>query len=284
MTNKKDFITFETAWCPGCGDFGILEALRETCSELGLDPHKLLVVGGIGQAAKTTQYINGNSFAGLHGRALPPAAAAKIVNHELKVVINTGDGDSYGEGGNHFIHNIKRNADITHFVHNNQIYGLTKGQASPTTAEGQITTLQFDGVKSMPLDPLALSLTLGAGFIARGFAGDIPHLVDLMKQAITFKGYAHLDILQPCVVWNKVNTFKWYKDRVYKLSEDYDNTDYDNAYKKSKEFGDKIPIGVLYKVEKPTYGDSFKFIKDGEALVNRKLNPLDAKILMNDFI
>ena len=281
---QKEYNLYEPTWCPGCGNYMIRTALKQALEELEIPPHKVVISSGIGQAAKIPHYIGVNGFNGLHGRAIPPAIAIKLSNKDLNVIVESGDGDSYGEGGNHFIHAVRRNIDIAHFVHNNQIYGLTKGQASPTTAEGQITTLQFDGVKSMPLDPLALSLTLGAGFIARGFAGDIPHLVDLMKQAITFKGYAHLDILQPCVVWNRVNTFKWYKDRVYKLSEDYDNTDYDNAYKKAREFGDKIPIGVLYKVEKPTYGDSFKFIKDGEALVDRKINPLDAKVLMGDFI
>ncbi|HLS52828.1 MAG TPA: thiamine pyrophosphate-dependent enzyme, partial [Tissierellaceae bacterium] len=170
-----------------------------------------------------------------------------------------------------------------HFVHDNQIYGLTKGQGSPTTAKGQVTTLQFDGVKTEPLKPLALSLTMGAGFVARGFSGDIPHLVELMKEAILYKGYAHLDIFQPCVVWNKVNTFGWYKQRVYQLPEDYDYTNYEEAYKKALEFGDKIPIGILYKVEKPTYEDKFEFVKNGPPLVDVELNPLDAEKLMEEF-
>ncbi len=281
---QKEYNLYEPSWCPGCGNFMIRTALKQALEELQIPPHKAVIASGIGQAAKIPHYIGVNGFNGLHGRAMPPAIAIKLSNKDLNVIVESGDGDSYGEGGNHFIHGVRRNINIAHFVHNNQIYGLTKGQGSPTTAEGQITTLQFDGVKNTPLDPLALSLTLGAGFVARGFTGDLPHLVDLMKQAISFKGYAHLDILQPCVVWNKVNTFQWYKDRVYKLSDDYDNTNYEDAYKKAKEFGDKIPIGVLYKVEKPTYEDSFKFIRDGKALVDRELNPLDAKVLMEDFI
>lgn len=281
---QKEYNLYEPSWCPGCGNFIIRTALKQALEELQIPPHKAVIASGIGQAAKIPHYIGVNGFNGLHGRAMPPAIAIKLSNKDLNVIVESGDGDSYGEGGNHFIHGVRRNINIAHFVHNNQIYGLTKGQGSPTTAEGQITTLQFDGVKNTPLDPLALSLTLGAGFVARGFTGDLPHLVDLMKQAISFKGYAHLDILQPCVVWNKVNTFQWYKDRVYKLSDDYDNTNYEDAYKKAKEFGDKIPIGVLYKVEKPTYEDSFKFIRDGKALVDRELNPLDAKVLMEDFI
>lgn len=281
---QKEYNLYEPSWCPGCGNYMIRTALKKALEELQISPYKAVIASGIGQAAKIPHYIGVNGFNGLHGRAIPPAIAIKLSNKDLSVIVESGDGDSYGEGGNHFIHAVRRNADIAHFVHNNQIYGLTKGQGSPTTAKGQITTLQFDGIKNIPLEPLALSLTLGAGFVARGFAGDIPHLVDLMKQAITFKGYAHLDILQPCVVWNKVNTFGWYKDRIYKLSDDYDNANYEEAYKKSREFGENIPIGVLYKVEKPTYGDSFKFIKEGEPLVDRKLDPLDAKKLMDDFI
>ena len=281
---SKEYNLYEPTWCPGCGNYMIRTALKQALEELEIPPYKAVISAGIGQAAKIPHYIGINGFNGLHGRAMPPAIGIKLSNKDLHVIVESGDGDNYGEGGNHLMHAVRRNIDVAHFVHNNQIYGLTKGQGSPTTAEGQITTLQLDGVKSTPLAPLALTLTLGAGFVARGFSGDIPHLVDLMKKAITFKGYAHIDILQPCVVWNKVNTFAWYKDRVYKLDENYDNTDYEAAYKKAREFGDKIPIGVLYKVEKPTYGDSFKFIKEGVPLVDRKLDPLDAEILMNDFI
>ncbi len=281
---KIEYKLYEPTWCPGCGNYMIRAALKQALEELELPPYKVVISSGIGQAAKIPHYIGVNGFNGLHGRAIPPAIAIKLSNKDLNVIVESGEGDSYGEGGNHFMHAVRRNINIAHFVHNNQIYGLTKGQGSPTTAKGQVTTLQFDGVKDNPLEPLALSLTLGAGFVARGFSGDIPHLVDLMKQAITFKGYAHLDILQPCVVWNKVNTFTWYKDRVYKLPDDYDNTNYEEAYKKTKEFGDKIPIGVLYKVEKPTYDDAFKFIRDGKPLVDVILNPLDAKKLLDDFI
>ena len=264
MSNKKDFITFETAWCPGCGDFGILEALRETCTELGLDPHKLLVVGGIGQAAKTTQYINGNSFAGLHGRSLPPAAAAKIANHELTVVVNTGDGDSYGEGGNHFMHNIKRNADITHFVHDNQIYGLTKGQASPTSDQGHVTDFTPDGVNTQPLNPMVAAIGLGAGFVARAFSGDKKHLKSIMKEAINYNGYALVDILQPCVSFNKVNTWAWYNKRVYNLDEDnnYNPTNKLEAFEKALEWGDKIPLGVIYREDRASYTDKISFLKE----------------------
>ena len=278
-----EYELYDPSWCPGCGNFMIRTALKQALEDLHIEPYKTVIVTGIGQAAKMPHFIGANGFNGLHGRALPPAIAIKLSNKDLHVIVESGDGDTYGEGGNHFIHTIRRNIDIAHFVHNNQIYGLTKGQASPTTAMGQKTTLQFDGVKVQPIKPLALSLTMGAGFVARGFSGDIPQLVELMKEAIRFKGYAHLDILQPCVVWNKVNTFSWYKERVYKLDTAYDYTDFEGAYKKSLEFGDKIPTGILYKVEKETYEDRFDFIKRGGPLVDQELDKEELKKLINDF-
>lgn len=281
---KYDYKLYEPSWCPGCGNYMIRTALKQALEELKIEPHEVVISSGIGQAAKMPHYIKVNGFNGLHGRALPPAIGIKLANKDLKVIVESGDGDTYGEGGNHFIHTIRRNIDIAHFVHDNQIYGLTKGQASPTTAMGQKTTLQFDGVKVEPLQPLALAMTMGAGFVARGFSGDIPHLVELMKEAINYKGYALVDILQPCVVWNKVNTFAWYKERVYHLPENYDYTDREKAFEKSMEFGDKIPIGIIYKVEKESYEDKFDFIKNGAPLVDRKLNPLDAEKLMKEFV
>lgn len=282
--NRCEYKLYKPTWCPGCGNYSIHTALKQALEELGLAPHEVVLSSGIGQAAKMPQYIDVNGFNGLHGRALPPAIGIRFANKNLKVIVESGDGDTYGEGGNHFIHTIRRNVDIAHFVHNNQVYGLTKGQASPTTAMGQRTTMQFDGVKLEPVNPIALALAAGAGFVARGFSGDIPHLVYLMKEAITYKGYALLDILQPCVVWNRVNTFRWYRERVYKLPEEYDYTDKKIAYEKAFEFGDRIPIGILYRVEKEIYEDKFDFIKDGEPLVDRYLDPMDAQKLMDEFI
>lgn len=247
------FETYETAWCPGCGNFSILPSLKRALEEMDLDPHDVLSVAGIGQAAKLPQYISANSFCGLHGRSMPAAAAAKIANEKLIVIVNSGDGDSYGEGGNHFIHNIRRNIDLTHFVHDNQIYGLTKGQASPTSQEGHVTDVQPDGSINTPLNPVLLALAMGAGFVARAFSGDQEQLVAIMKQAIAYSGYALVDILQPCVSFNKVNTFTDYSKRVYHLPADYDATDKIKAMKTALEFGEKIPTGVLYNVERPTY-------------------------------
>ena len=278
-----EYELYEPTWCPGW-NYAIRTALKQALEELNLPPHEVVISSGIGQAAKMPQYIKVNGFNGLHGRALPPAIGIKLANKDLKVIVESGDGDTYGEGGNHFIHTIRRNIDIAHFVHDNQVYGLTKGQASPTTAMGQKTTLQFDGVKLEALNPLTLAMAAGAGFVARGFSGDIPHLVEIMKQAITYRGYALVDILQPCVVWNKVNTFAWYRDRVYHLPEDYDFTDRDEAFRRASEFGDKIPVGVIYKVEKETYEDKFDFIRDGDPLVDKKLNPKEGERLLKEFM
>lgn len=263
------FQTYETAWCPGCGNFSILDALKAALEELGKDPYKVLAVAGIGQAAKTPQYISANSFCGLHGRSLPPAAAAKIANEELTVIVNTGDGDSYGEGGNHFIHNIRRNVDITHFVHDNQIYGLTKGQASPTSQEGHITDVQTDGSLNTPLNPILMAIAAGAGFVARAFSGDKEHLTEIMKQAISYKGYALVDILQPCVSFNKVNTFAYYKKRVYRLDETYDFSDKAAALQKALEYDEKIPIGIIYQEQKADFHQKHPVLAKGGALIER---------------
>ena len=246
--------TCETAWCPGCGNFVILECLKAALERLNKKPHEVLLAAGIGQAAKTPQYLGANAFCGLHGRALPAAISAKIANDNLTVVVDSGDGDSYGEGGNHFLHNIRRNVDIAHFVHDNQVYGLTKGQASPTSDLGFVTGVQTGGNINQPLNPVLMAIAGGAGFVARGFTGHKEQLINLMTQAIQFKGYALVDILQPCVSFNKVNTFLWYNQRVYDLK-DYDPSDRAEAMRRAMEFGDKIPLGVLYRAEKPTYFD-----------------------------
>ncbi|WKY46175.1 2-oxoacid:ferredoxin oxidoreductase subunit beta [Eubacteriaceae bacterium ES2] len=276
--------TYETAWCPGCGNFSILDCLKTTLEELELEPHKVLMVAGIGQAAKIPQYINANAFCGLHGRALPPAVAAKMVNEELTVIVSTGDGDTYGEGGNHFIHNVRRNVDIAHFVHDNQVYGLTKGQSSPTSELGFVTGVQPSGNINTPLNPLLMALAAGAGFLARGFSGHKEHLVALMKQAIEFKGYALIDILQPCVSFNKINTFQWYNQRVYELTDNYDATDKLGAMQKVMEFGDQIPIGVLYKEAMSTFNEKNEVLKNGPLPLNKEVDTGKLEGLIEEFI
>jgi len=281
---KESFSTYETAWCPGCGNFVILECLKEALGQLGKDPATVLMAAGIGQAAKTPQYISANAFCGLHGRALPAAVAAKIANENLTVIVDTGDGDSYGEGGNHFIHNIRRNVDITHFVHDNQVYGLTKGQASPTSMVGMVTGVQTDGNFNEPLNPMLLAIAAGAGFVARAFTGHKEQLIDIMKQAISYNGYAIVDILQPCVSFNKINTFGWYNKRVYELDESYDCENKAAAMEKTMEFGEKIPLGILYREKKLAYHQKNQVLKTAIPLLERKTDPNVVKKFIKSYI
>lgn len=252
MPAFEDYEGQVPAWCPGCGNFQILSTIKQALAELGIEPWEVLVVSGIGQAGKLPHYIKCHTFNGLHGRTLPVATAAKLANHSLHVIAVAGDGDCYAEGGNHFLHAIRRNPNISLFVHNNQIYGLTKGQASPTSAKRTHTSAQPFGYLSHPLNPLSLAISQDCSFVSRGFAGDQDHLKELMKAAITHRGFSLLDILQPCVTFNKVNTFKWYRDRVYKLEDNYDPYNQIKAFEKSLEWGDKIPNGIFYKNDKET--------------------------------
>ncbi|MEN3202888.1 MAG: thiamine pyrophosphate-dependent enzyme [Atribacterota bacterium] len=258
MTRDFDNPQVEIAWCPGCGNFGILRALKETLEELGYKPQQVVLVSGIGQAAKTPHYLKANVFNGLHGRSIPVAFAIKATRPELCVIAESGDGCMYGEGGNHFLHAIRRNPDITVLVHNNQVYGLTKGQASPTSEEGFTTKAQPWGNLAHPLNPLSLAISQGASFVARAFAGDIEGLKGILKRAITFRGFALVDILQPCVTFNRVNTYSWYQERVYYLGDDHNPHDQIAAFERSLEWGNRIPLGVFYMNPKPTYEEKIR--------------------------
>lgn len=281
----KDFKTSdEIAWCPGCGNFGILNAVKKTLVNLGKSPKDILLVSGIGQAAKLPHYVKCNCFNGLHGRALPVAAAAKIANHTLTVLVTTGDGDCYGEGGNHLIHNIRRNTDITVIVHDNQIYGLTKGQASPTTDPGYVTKVQAEGVVLEPLHPLEMAIALGAGFVARGYSLDIEHLSWLISEGIKHKGFSLIDVLQPCVSFNKKNTYEWYTQRVYKVNDDssYNPEDKMAAYEKAHEWGDRIPVGIIYRTEKETYEEK-RGLSQRAPLVEEQIEDIDITSILSEF-
>ena len=243
----------ENAWCTGCGNFGILNAVKRMLERLGREKHEVVLVSGIGQAAKLPHYVDVNVFDGLHGRALPAAAAIKMANPSLTVIVTSGDGDVYGEGGNHFLHNIRRNVDIALFVHDNQVYGLTKGQPSPTSDTGWTGSLQRTGVISGPFPPLAVALALGCGFVARGYAADVDFTSRIMEDAVRFKGFALVDILQPCVTFNKKNTYQWYGRTAYKLPGDYDPADRVKAFALALEWEERIPLGILYRKERPTF-------------------------------
>ncbi len=253
--NEAFGTSVENAWCPGCGNFMILNAVKKTLERTGKPKHEIVLVSGIGQAAKLPHHVDVNVFNGLHGRALPAALAIKLSNPSLTVVVTSGDGDMYGEGGNHFIHNIRRNPDISVFVHDNQVYGLTKGQPSPTTDPGWTGALQRSGVISSPFPPLAVAIALGCGFVARALATDVELTADLMSRAIAHKGFALVDILQPCVTFNKKNTAQWYGSMTYKLPPDYDPSDRRRALELAMEWEERIPLGVLYRRERPSLED-----------------------------
>jgi len=243
-------------WCPGCGNFGILAALENAFLELGLKPNEIFAVYGIGCHGHMANYLKVYNFEGLHGRALPLATGVKIANKNLKVLAVVGDGDQLGEGGNHLIHASRRNPDIKCILHNNQLYSLTVGQASSTSDLKTKTKSTPEGVFDLPLNPLALAIASGAGFVARGFAGNIPQLTKIFIQALKHKGFALIDVLQPCVSLNYFNTASWYKQRIYELGKDYDPQDKVLAFKRALEWGEKIPIGVFYKEERPTLEDN----------------------------
>ncbi|TDO94412.1 2-oxoglutarate ferredoxin oxidoreductase subunit beta [Halanaerobium saccharolyticum] len=271
----------ETAWCPGCGNFPLRTALADALADLDLKPEEVTMYTGIGQAAKMPHYIKVNGFNGLHGRSFPPAIGMRVANPEMTVIVESGDGCSYGEGGNHILHNMRRNPDIIHLVHDNQIYGLTKGQASPTSVEELRTPVQTHGVNAEPLNPVRFAVGMKASFVARSTVGDREHLKEMIREAKKHKGYALIDIFQPCVSFNKINTYQWYNKRVYKL-EDHDPTDHAAAMKVAQEFGDEIPIGIIYREEKPTFRDRIPYLKD-KALVERDVQVDDLKYLIDEF-
>ncbi len=237
----------DTGWCPGCGNFPIMDVLDKALRELPIPIKDIVLTSGIGQAAKMPQYLDVNYFNGLHGRALPLAAGIKLARPDLTVIAYSGDGCNYGEGGNHFIHAMRKRLDITILTSNNQVYGLTKGQSSPTSDLAVKNPLTPQGNPNIPLNPIALAITMGAPFAARGFAGEREHLKELIKEAVLFKGTALVDILQPCVTFNKINTYQWFKERVFKLEKPL--TDRYEAMKMADLWGEKIPIGVLYRNE-----------------------------------
>ena len=279
-----DYAGLNPAWCPGCGNFSILRALNQALVELDIEPRQVLLVSGIGQAGKLPHYTRGNVLNVLHGRPLPAAIGAKIANPELTVIAVGGDGDGYGEGGNHFMQSARRNHDITYLVHNNQVYGLTKGQASPTSDQGFITRTSLDGAGT-PLNPVAVAVAAGAGFVARGFAGDAEHLSRLIKLGIKHEGFALIDILQPCISFNHKNTYSWYRERVYKLEDEaeYNPGDKLAAFSKAQEWDGKIPIGVIYMKAAGTFEEQLPALAKGP-LVKQPIEPRRIESLLEELL
>ncbi len=275
----------DIAWCPGCGNFGILNAIKSVIAELNIDIRKLVLCSGIGQAAKLPHYLDCNVFNGLHGRALPVATAVKAVNKNLNVIAISGDGDMYGEGGNHFLHAIRRNPSIVNLVNNNMVYGLTKGQASPTSPRFLKTTIQTNGVEAEPFNPIAVAIAQDASFVARAFCGDFEQTKDIIKQAILHQGYALVDIFQPCVTFNKTNTYQWFKENTYYLDETHNLYDKVAAFQKSVE-SEKLPLGIFYKNDaKTTFEETVtnKNITNISALDRRKNRNESLKSLIREY-
>ncbi|MFW6123450.1 MAG: 2-oxoacid:ferredoxin oxidoreductase subunit beta [Thermodesulfobacteriota bacterium] len=283
MLDLEIYNGIESAWCPGCGNFPMLKAFKEALAELEIRPENILVVSGIGQSSKFPHYLRCNTFNGIHGRALPVATGVRLANPELKVVVTTGDGDCYGEGGNHLLATFRRNPDMTLVVHNNQVYALTKGQASPTSDTGFKSGVQPKGTPYPPLHALALAVAQDCSWVGRGFAGMGEHLKEMYKQAMQHRGFALLEVLQPCVTFNKVNTFKWYKQRVYRVEEEagYEPENELWAYQKAKEWGERIPIGVIFKKTRPLMEEAFPALADGPLGTRQVERPVDD--LLEDF-
>jgi len=270
-------------WCPGCGDFGILIALKGALAKIGAEPHETVVVSGIGCAGKLPHYIKTYGFEGIHGRSLPAASAIHLANDRLHVVAVGGDGDGYGIGMGHFVHTMRRNLDFTYIVHNNEIYGLTTGQTSPTSKKGIKTKSTPNGAIEKEINPLLIALSAGATFVARGFSGDIPHLTGLIAEGISHRGIAIIDVLQPCVTWRKDLPYELYQKMIYKLdAEGHDPKNLESAMKKAQETS-RWPIGVFYKEERPIYTDEIPFIKD-KPLAKQEISNVDISKFVEEFL
>ena len=274
-------------WCPGCGDFGVLKALKMAAGRLGIQPKDLFTVSGIGCSSNLPGFIHAYGAHSLHGRAVAVASGVKMANRDLNVVITGGDGDGYGIGIGHFIHAMRRNLDLTYIVMNNQIYGLTTGQASPTTMKEVRTKSTPRGNAETPINPIALALVSGATYVSRAFSGEPNHMADLIAGGIAHKGFALIDVFSPCVTYNMINTYPWFKKRVYKLEEDthFDPANAELAMQRSSEWGDRIPIGLFFKDLQPIYEESEPALRMGP-LAHQKLG-LDREVfdsLIEEFV
>ena len=281
----------ENTWCPGCGDFAILRGLKLALVEAGIHPHEALLVSGIGCGSKLPDYMNVNGFMTIHGRPLAIATGAKLANPALHVFVVNGDGDSYGIGGNHFVHTCRRNPDITHIVENNQIYGLTKGQYSPTSEKGFVTTTSPDGSIEAAFNPIAIALAAHATFVARSFSGDPKHMARMIVAGMNHRGYALIDVLQPCVTYNKLNTYDWYKERIYHLEDEgHDPSDHRAAALRAEEWGDRIPIGIFFQTEaEHAYEEDVRALAAGSPVesvtrLHREPHPEQYEALLNRFL
>lgn len=272
--NINDLSGRKPTWCPGCGNFGIWAALKNTVIKLNWQPEEFVIVYGVGCSGNMTDFIKSHGFHSLHGRAIPNAIGIKLANHNLKVICIVGDGDCYGEGGNHLLHAIRGNHDIKVIVHDNRVYGLTTGQTAPTSEKGYKSKSTPLGVIEQPVNALTLAVMQGASFVARGFAGDLPHLSNILEKGLTHKGLSLIDVLQPCVTFNKVNTYQFYRDMIIKLEEkDTELSDKYQAINKTLFNHDKIPVGIFFREEKPAYHEQVVELKNKPLIRQPVISP-----------
>jgi 2-oxoglutarate ferredoxin oxidoreductase subunit beta len=290
MVDVKDFASpVRPTWCTGCGNFGIWNALKKALAESGLAPHQVMLVSGIGCGSKLPDYTTANGFLTLHGRTVAVATGARLANHGLKVICTHGDGDGYGEGGNHFVSAVRRNIGIVDIVQDNRVYGLTKGQYSPTSPQGFVTKTSPQGAIEQMFKPLAVALAAGGTFVSRGWSGDIEHLAWLMKEALQHRGYALVDVLQPCVSFNRMYSYDWLRPRVYKVQDEsgYDPGDRAAAFVKAQEWGERIPIGILYRTESvPAYEEKIPALEAGPLVKQplRTKTPQEYELLKQEYV
>lgn len=270
MADPKDFTTrLAPTWCPGCGDFGIWVALRTALAGAGLEPWQVQIVYGIGCSGNMASFVHAYGFHSLHGRSLPVATGIRLANPQLPVICVAGDGDTYGIGIAHLVHAARRNLDIVMLVHNNQVYGLTKGQTSPTAPHGFRSDSTPEGVIEVPENPLALAISAGATFVARGFAGNAQHLASLIRAGLDHRGFALIDVLQPCVTFNHIQTYQWFYERVAYLEDSGHRVDLREEAWKLAQAGasmtgtERIPVGLLYQERRPTYEEQVSELARG---------------------
>lgn len=283
MATIQEFTGYQPTWCPGCGNWGIGIAIKSALSQLGMSPSDVFVSFGIGCSGNMNDFLNAYASHGLHGRALPVAIGVKLANHKLKTIVVAGDGDFYGEGGNHFLHGCRGNHDITVIAHDNRVYGLTTGQTAPTADKGYQSKSTPAGIIEIPVNPLGLAVMQGATLVAQAFAGDAPHLIEMLKKGISHKGFSLVNVLQPCVTFNKVNTFAYYLQHSYKLGSDYQANNQNQALEKTMELNDqKFPLGVLYQVDKPAYHEQLPQLSQGPLTETQGMK--DLVKIVSDFI
>jgi 2-oxoglutarate/2-oxoacid ferredoxin oxidoreductase subunit beta len=276
--SPKDFATATPSWwCPGCGDFGVLAALKQACADLELQPKDVAFISGIGCSGKISGYLHSYAFHGVHGRALPTATAVKLANRDLTVIVAGGDGDGYAIGAGHFLHAVRRNPNMTYIIMDNQTYGLTKGQSSPTSMLGYLSGTSPSGNPDAPLNGLAVALAAGGTFLARGFSSEPKAMVELIKEAVRHPGFAIVEVMSPCVTFNKVNTYKWFKENVYHVSdiEGYDATNRARAFEVMMQPG-KIPLGVLYRETRATFDELT--LKDSAPIAGLDIETVDPNL------